>query len=44
MKAYKYTGTGNNGTIAWVLQRISAIVLVIALGYHLLGKIMTKAF
>ena len=43
MKAYKYTGTGNNGTIAWVLQRISAIVLVIALGYHLLGKLMTKA-
>lgn len=43
MKAYKYTGTGNNGTISWVLQRISAIVLVIALGYHLLGKLMTKA-
>lgn len=42
MKVYKYTGTGNNGTIAWILQRISAIVLVIALGYHLLGKLMTK--
>ena len=43
MKVYKYTGTGNNGTIAWALQRISGIVLIIALGYHLLGKIMTKA-
>lgn len=43
MKAYKYTGTGNSGTISWVLQRISGIVLVIALGYHLLGKIMSKA-
>ncbi len=41
-KTYKYSGTGNNGTILWVLQRISAIVLVFALGYHLLGKIMSK--
>ena len=43
MKVYKYTGTGNNGTIAWALQRISGIVLIVALGYHLLGKIMSKA-
>ncbi len=43
MNIYKYTGTGNNGTIAWVLQRISGIVLIVALGYHLLGKIMTKS-
>lgn len=42
-KLYKYTGTGNNGTISWVLQRISAIVLIFALGYHLFGKIMNKA-
>ena len=42
MKRYKYTGTGNNGTIAWALQRVSAIVLVVVLGYHLLGKIMSK--
>ena len=42
MKSYKYTGTGNNGTIAWALQRVSAIVLVFALGYHLLGKIMSN--
>lgn len=41
MKVYKYTGTGNNGTIAWILQRISAIVLVIALGYHFYGRIMS---
>ena len=31
MKVYKYTGTGNNGTIAWALQRISGIVLIVAL-------------
>lgn len=42
-KIYKYTGTGNSGTILWVLQRISAIVLFFALGYHLLGKVMSKA-
>lgn len=42
-KLYKYKGTGNNGTISWVLQRISAIVLVFALGYHILGKMMTKS-
>ncbi len=41
-KIYKYTGTGNNGTFGWLLQRISAIILVFALGYHLLGKIMSK--
>lgn len=40
MKVYKYTGTGNNGTIAWILQRISAIVLIFALGYHFFGRIM----
>lgn len=42
MKVYKYTGTGNNGTIAWALQRISGLVLIIALGYHLFGKVMSK--
>lgn len=42
-KTYKYTGTGNNGTIAWVLQRISAIVLFFVLGYHLYGKLSNKA-
>ena len=42
-KIYKYTGTGNNGTIAWALQRISAIVLFFVLGYHLYGKISNKA-
>lgn len=42
MKPYKYTGTGNNGTIAWALQRVSAVVLVFALGYHLLGKIISN--
>ena len=42
-KSYKYTGTGNNGTIAWALQRISAIVLFFVLGYHLYGKVSNKA-
>lgn len=41
-KIYKYTGTGNNGTIMWALQRISAIVLIFALGYHLIGKLIDK--
>jgi succinate dehydrogenase / fumarate reductase membrane anchor subunit len=26
---YKYKGTGNNGTFAWILQRISGIVIAI---------------
>lgn len=42
-KIYQYTGTGNNGTIAWVLQRVSAIVLFFVLGYHLYGKLSNKA-
>lgn len=42
-KTYKYTGTGNNGTIAWALQRVSAIVLFFVLGYHLYGKLSNKA-
>lgn len=43
MKPYKYTGTGNVGTFLWFMQRVSGVVLVIALGYHLLGKIMAKS-
>lgn len=27
--AYKYTGTGNSGTFAWLMQRISGIVVAI---------------
>ena len=42
-KLFKYKGTGNSGTISWALQRISAIVLLFALGYHILGKMMTKS-
>lgn len=41
-KLFKYSGTGNNGTFSWVMQRISAIVLIFALGYHLIGKLMVK--
>ena len=26
---YKYNGTGNNGTFAWVMQRVSGIVIAI---------------
>ncbi|MDE7168841.1 MAG: hypothetical protein K2N67_01445 [Mucispirillum sp.] len=41
-KLYKYSGTGNNGLMSWALQRISAVVLLFALGYHILGKVMSK--
>ena len=35
MKPYKYSGTGNNGTFYWVMQRISAIVLLVVVSCHM---------
>ena len=35
MKRYKYNGTGNNGTFSWVMQRISALVLIVILFCHI---------
>ncbi len=39
MKRYKYSGTGNNGTFSWVMQRISALVLLVVVFYHFFGMI-----
>lgn len=39
MSLYKYKGTGNNGTLAWLLQRISAVILLFAITYHVVGMI-----
>ncbi len=29
MQQYKYNGTGNNGTFAWIMQRISGLAVAI---------------
>lgn len=42
MDLYKYKGTGNNGFFSWLMQRISAIVLIFAITYHLIGMITGK--
>lgn len=39
MGKYKYTGTGNSGAFSWLMQRISAIVVLVAISYHFLGMI-----
>lgn len=39
MSLYKYNGTGNNGIFSWVMQRVSAIILLIAIAYHVIGMI-----
>ena len=36
---YKFTGTGNNGTLGWMLQRVSAVILMFALTFHIGGRI-----
>ena len=30
MQKYKYTGTGNSGTFAWIIQRVSGIAIAIS--------------
>lgn len=40
---YKFTGTGNNGTLGWMLQRVSAVVLLLALTFHI-GGMVTGAY
>lgn len=39
MSRYRYSGTGNSGTLAWLLQRISAIVLFFVVFIHFIGMI-----
>lgn len=39
MKRYKYNGTGNSGSFSWLLQRISAVVLFVAIFYHFFGMV-----
>lgn len=34
MNRYKYNGTGNNGTLAWLLQRISGVILILVILTH----------
>lgn len=34
MIRYKYNGTGNNGTLAWLMQRISGLILILVVLVH----------
>lgn len=37
MKLYKYKGTGDTGVFSWLMQRISGIILLFAIAYHVIG-------
>jgi len=39
LSKYKFSGTGNNGVFGWLLQRISSIVLLFAVTFHIFGMI-----
>ncbi|MGE4318781.1 MAG: succinate dehydrogenase [Deferribacterales bacterium] len=39
MKTYKYMGTGDAGTIGWIMQRVSGIILILVIFVHFFSMI-----
>lgn len=42
MKLYKYKGTGDTGVFSWLMQRISGIIVLFAIAYHVIGMLFAN--
>lgn len=39
MKMYKYNGTSDAGTIGWIMQRVSGVILILVVFVHFFSMI-----